>query len=83
MFGTIQPFVQDFWTLFIRASQRFANREPTGRVFSQFRCAEVLFHRSFIGTDASVFHVTPPQKIMKCDADIHECFSELFRRLPA
>ena len=35
-------------------------------------CAEGLFHRSFIGTVARVFHVTPPQRIMKRDADVHE-----------
>ena len=56
--------------LVFRASQRFANREPTGRVFSQFHSAEGLFHRSFIGTFARVFHVIPPQKIMRRDPDV-------------
>ena len=32
----------------------------------------MLFHRSFTGKDARVFHVTSPQRIMKCDAGIHE-----------
>ena len=32
----------------------------------------MLFHRSFTGTDSRVFHVTSPQRIMKCDAGIHE-----------
>ena len=38
----------------------------------------MLFHRSFIGTDARVFHVTFPQRISKCDAGIHE---ETFTRV--
>ena len=31
--GTIQVLVQGFWTLIFRASQSFADRESSGRVF--------------------------------------------------
>ena len=55
--------------LVLRAIQRFANREPTGRVniVTDSFIAEGLIHRSF-----TVFHSTSLQKIRKFDACIHK-----------
>ena len=55
--------------LVIRAIQRFANREPTGRVniVTDSFIAEGLIHRSF-----TVFHSTSLQRIRKFDACIHQ-----------
>ena len=62
------------------SSLRLVYRELTVRVIiftvgsmhEQFHCAERLFQQLFIDTDARVFHDTSPQRIMKCDADVHE-----------
>ena len=37
-----------------------------------FHCAEGLFQQRFIGREDRVFHDNSSQRIMKCDAGIHE-----------
>ena len=62
------------------SSLRLVYRELTVRVIKftagsmheQFHCAERLFQQLFIGKEARVFHDTSSQRIMKCDADVHE-----------
>ena len=62
------------------SSLRLVYRELTVRVImfsagsmhEQFHCAERSFQQLFIGKAARVFHDTSPQRIMKCDADVHE-----------
>ena len=43
-----------------------------GSMHEQFHCAERLFQQLFIGKESRVFHDTSPQRIMKCNVDIHE-----------
>ena len=62
------------------SSLRLVYRELTERVIiftagsmhEQFHCAERLFQQLYIGKEARVFHDTSSQRIMKCDADVHE-----------
>ena len=43
-----------------------------GSVHEQFHCAERCFQQLFIGEEARVLHAASPQRIMKCDVDVHE-----------
>ena len=69
------------------SSLRLVYRELTARVIiftagsmhEQFHCAERMFQQLLIGKEARVFHDTSPQRIMKCDADVHEEMCNLRR----
>ena len=55
------------------SSLKFVFRELTEQVvIVTVSCQRGLFQQRFSGTEARVFHDTSPQRIIKCDAGMHE-----------